>query len=98
MASIRMLKKDINFLTSELITQAYLNQMLIKDFGDEKMSKAVTEALEFRSAFVARASRPDGKDNPKLVKAYYSKLKKDMVQQFGELFNEEGKIAGKGKS
>ncbi len=83
MASIRSLKKDINFLTSELVTQAYLNQFLFKKISDEELAKYIGEALDFRNKFIERTNHPDGKDNPKMVRGYYKKMRKEMLEQFG---------------
>ncbi|WP_026475424.1 hypothetical protein [Alkaliflexus imshenetskii] len=91
MASVRSLKKDINFLASELVTQAYLGQILFKDTTEDELINTITEALEFRNSLIARANHPDGKDNPKLVKSYYQKVRKDMVERFSELFDKHGK-------
>ena len=87
MASIRTLKKDINFLASELVTQAYMNQMLFKE-DDEKLEKDVINALDFRTNLLSKVNHVDGKDNPKMVKSYFSKLRKEMVAEFDKLFND----------
>ncbi len=90
MASIRSLKKDINFLASELVTQAYMNQILFKE-SDEKLTKDVISALDFRSNLLSKVNHVDGKDNPKMVKKYFSKLRKEMVSDFDKLFNDSAK-------
>jgi hypothetical protein len=86
MANVRSLKKDINFLTSELVTQAYMNQVFFKTTHDELVNQ-ITEALNFRNDLIAKVNHPDGKDNPKLIKSYYSKVRKEMVEKFGKLFD-----------
>ncbi len=90
MASIRSLKKDINFLASELVTQAYMNQILFKE-SDEKLAKDVISALDFRSNLLSKVNHVDGKDNPKLVKKYFSNLRKEMISEFDKLFNDSVK-------
>lgn len=85
MASIRSLKNDVNFLTSELVTQAYLSKVLFKTMDDESLGQFVVKALEFRQNFIAKVNHPDGKENPKLVKAYFSKIRKDLISQFEEM-------------
>jgi len=82
MASVRELKKDINFLASELITEAYVKQLVKEDVDNDKIAEVMVKAIEFRNGLVARANHPDGKDNPKMVKAFYQKLRKDMMEQF----------------
>ncbi|SMO46418.1 hypothetical protein SAMN06265379_101932 [Saccharicrinis carchari] len=85
MASIRELKKDINYLASEVVTQGLMKLTLIDNIKDEDVSPILGEAIEMRNEFVARANHPDGKDNPKLVKRYYSKLRADLMNKTMEL-------------
>jgi hypothetical protein len=92
MASVRLLKKDIHFLSSELITQVYLNQVIFKDTNEEVIGKSIADVLDFRASFIARANYADGKNNSKLVKSYFSKLRKDMIAKFDELVQDVSKI------
>ena len=82
MASVRELKKDINFLASELLTEAYVKQLLIEDVDQNKIAEVMVEAMTYRNDLIARTNHPDGKKNSKLVKAFYQKLRKDMMEQF----------------
>jgi len=82
MASVRELKKDINFLASELVTEAYVKQLLKEDVNNDKVAQVMVDAIEFRNELVRRANHPDAKDNPKMVKAFYKKLRKDMMEKF----------------
>ncbi len=91
MASIRQLKKDINFLASELVSLAYYNKLVREKMTEEELDTHIGNALEYRSNFIARANTPDGKDNPKLVKKYYQELRKDMLVKFESLFSEYAK-------
>ncbi len=92
MASVRELKKDINFLASELITEAYVKQLLNESADDDKIAGVVVKAIEFRNNLVARANHPDGKDNPKMVKAFYRELRKDMMEKFLEISKETNEL------
>ena len=85
MASIRELKKDINYLTSEIITEAYVRKVLFAGVKETEVSKIIADAIAFRNGLIARVNAPDGKDNPKLVKAFFQKLRKDMADQFTDL-------------
>ena len=85
MASIRILKKDINYLASELVGQAFFNKYYMKLIDDKLFSEICADTIEFRDSFLAKANHADGKDNPKIVKNYYSDLRKDLVKQFGDI-------------
>ncbi|MCT4588971.1 MAG: hypothetical protein N4A71_14200 [Carboxylicivirga sp.] len=92
MASVRELKKDINFLASELITEAYVKQLVKEDVNNDKIAEVMVKAIEFRNDLVAKANHPDGKDNPKLVKAFYQGLRKDMMERFMAISNETNEL------
>lgn len=88
MASIRNLKKDINFLASELLTQAYVKQLLKEDANKDGVAKAMVQAVEFKSTLIAKANHPDGKDNKSLVKKHYTAIRKEMYEKFMTLSEE----------
>lgn len=88
MASRRKLKKTIRFVTSELITDIYFRCLGSKSIDTGKIEDLVQEVAVLSDDFVLRASRPDGKENPKIVRSYYQKL-------FADWQNEMEKITGK---
>lgn len=77
MASRRKLKKTIKFVSSELITDIYFRCLLSKNIEEQKVDSLVVNVMELNREYVLRANRPDGKDNPKLVKTYFQKLFSD---------------------
>lgn len=87
MANLRELKKDINYLASEVVTQGLMKYTLMDNVKDEDVSPILAEAVEMRNEFIARATHPDGKDNPKLVKKYYNKLREDLMRKTTELLD-----------
>jgi len=79
MASLRDLKKDINFLTSEIFTECYVKQFAKADVDKKNLAGIMVEAVKFRNEFIARTNHYDGKDNPKVVKDYFKKLRHDLL-------------------
>ena len=77
MASRRKLKKTIKFVSFELITDVYLRCLKSKDVDDQKIDNIVVNIMLLNREYVLRANRPDGKDNPTLVKVYFRKLFSD---------------------
>lgn len=77
MASRRKLKQTIHFVSSELITDIYFRCLMSKEIDDQKVDKIVIEIMALNREFVLRVNRPDGKNNPKLVKTYFRKLFSD---------------------
>jgi len=74
MASRRKLKQTIRFVSSELITDIYFRCLMSKEIDDQKIDNLVIDIMSLSREYILRANRPDGKDNPKLVKAYFRKL------------------------
>lgn len=89
MASIRSLKKDIDFLFFELISDCFLASSLHEGAKKVEIQNLIEEAVVMRNEFIDRANHyPDGKDNPALVKAYYTNLRKDLAGKVNEYFEE----------
>jgi hypothetical protein len=85
MANIRDLKKDINHLASEIITEAYVRKMIFDNINDDDFKKVVVDAIEFRNDLIAKVNHPDGKSDPKKVKAFFKGVRTDMKKQFSAL-------------
>ncbi len=77
MASRRKLKQTIQFVSSELITDIFFRSLMSKEIQTEKINQLVLNVVALKEEYCLRANRPDGKENPKLVKAYYRKLFSD---------------------
>lgn len=92
MASRRKLKKTIKYVSSELITDVYFRCLMSKDVDDQKIDKLVEDIMSLDHEYVLRANRPDGKDNPKLVKAYFRKLFTDWQSAMEKVIKEIEKI------
>jgi len=88
MASRRKLKKTIKFVSFELITDVYLRCLKSKDVDDQKIDNIVVHIMSLNREYILRANRPDGKDNPTLVKAYFRKLFADWQTAMEEVIKE----------
>jgi len=71
MASIRRLKKDVDYLVSELVIDCLSYVNLHTKADKDEAFKIIEEALSVRTQVRDLANHPDGKDNPKLVKTHY---------------------------
>lgn len=77
MASRRILKKDINYLTYELLTECFTYQFFHKEAKKEVLDEIASSIIENRNDLVSRINHVDGKDNPKLVKSHFAKIRAD---------------------
>lgn len=91
MASKRKLKKVIKFVTTELVSEIYILSFF-KEVNETKLDELVSKAMDINNQFVSRISHSDGKDDPKIVKAYFKKLREDWGNSVKELADEIGKL------
>lgn len=85
MASRRKLKNTLKFVSSELITDVYFRALMSGNIDEEHINGLVTEIVLLNKDFSMRANCPDGKDNPKLVKAYFRKLYADWQKAMNDI-------------
>jgi hypothetical protein len=87
MASVRELKKDIDYLIYEVISDCFVFSNLHPDIKSEELSAIISDAVDLRNDLIARVNNPDGKDNPKIVKAYFKSVGKDLLSGVDKLFS-----------
>ena len=87
MASIRELKKDIDYLVFEVISDCFTYSSVHPDNKSDELSAIITDAVNFRNDLISRVNNPDGKDNPKILKAYYKMVQKDLNVGVDKLFD-----------
>ena len=86
MASIRELKKDIDYLVFEVISDCFAFSAVHPDNQTDELSAIITDAVKFRNELISRVNNPDGKDNPKILKSYYKSVKNDLLTGVDKLF------------
>ena len=87
MANVRGLKKDIDYLIYEVISDCFVFSDVHPDVKTEELSAIVSDAVDLRNDLIARVNNPGGKDNPKIVKAFYKGVKKDLMGGVDDLFS-----------
>lgn len=97
MASIRQLKKDIDYLIFEVVSDCLVYSNLHPENKSDELSVLITDAVEFRNDLIARVNNPDGKDNPKIVKTYYKTVEKDLITGVDKLFERLSTLTAKKK-
>lgn len=86
MASVRELKKDIDYLIFEVISDCFAYSNVHPDNKTDELTALISDAVEFRNDLIARVNNPDGKDNPKIVRAYYKSITRDLLSGVDKLF------------
>jgi hypothetical protein len=85
MASLRMLKKDIDYLMDEVVTDSYLSLYFHPGRKDD-IVKVIQDAVELRNSLFERANSPIEKNNRSLVRKHYAQIRRDMFDGIDELF------------
>ncbi len=89
MASIRNLKKEADYLVSELVVDCLSYANLYNKANKDEAFKIIQEVLKVRNQMRDMANHPDGKDNPKLVKAHFriaiERLEKSVEEGYARL-------------
>ncbi len=86
MASIKSLKKDIDFLFFEVISDCFMFTSLHEGPKKAEVQDLIEEAVSARNEMIDRANHPDGKDNPAIVKVYYATLRKELFEKVDGYF------------
>lgn len=87
MASKRKLKKEVINIAVALFEDAHLLRTLSTEEQAERLEQLMDDIIVFTDDTIRRVHRPDGKDNPKLVKAYYAQLRQHIATKEDE-FND----------
>ncbi len=91
MASRRKLKKAIRFVSTELITEMYILS-LFKKIDGQVIDDIVMKVVQMNDNLVARVNHVDGKEDSKIVKSYFKKLREDWEKGIEEIMEEVGKL------
>lgn len=92
MASKRKLKKTMQYISSELISNVFFKSLVSENDITEKSDKLAMEIVDFTAEHIRRINHSGGKENPKVIKEYYKKLYDDwntgvekLIEKIGEL-------------
>lgn len=85
MGSIRRLKKDINYLTDEIVQHSLLINLLYKD-NEDKIKKVIETAMHNRTELIARVNVK------KQSKTTYKQIREDLIQKTDKAFEALAKL------
>ena len=95
MANLRELKKDINNLVYELISDCLIYSGLHPDDKKEKIEAILSEAVNLRNDLIARTNNPSDKAEPKAVRSHYRMIKNDLLTGVDTLFEKLSSLSDK---
>lgn len=85
MASIKNLKKDVEFIISELISDCYIYMYFNNNSNYDKVTEIISEAVVLRNELFERINQPKIEDTSK-TKQYYKQISKDLLSGADILF------------
>lgn len=85
MASIRQLKKEIEFLSSQVIGDSI---DFIQTFNGKELEAmaVIDEIVALHNSTIDKINNPDGKDNPRLVRAFYQQLRVQYIEGINDAY------------
>lgn len=86
MASIRRIKRDIDFLANEVISDCYMALYFNDGAKREQIVAVIEEAVEFRNELFVRANHPADKKNKSLVRKHYAQMRREMMSRVDAMF------------
>lgn len=95
MASIRELKKDIDYLIFEVVSDCFVFAGLHPDNKTDEVSDIVDSAVNLRNDLITRVNNPEGKGDPKVTKTHYQKIQNDLTEGVDKLFNQLSSVSKK---
>ena len=86
MASLRKLKKEVDYLVSEVISDGYACMVIHPSKNRDAVIGIIEEAVDVRNKLIDRANHPEEKHNARLIRKYYRTLRAEMFDDIDALF------------
>ncbi len=97
MASIRNLKKDIDYLTSDIISDSFLAIGLHGEKVQDRVNNVLEKIVDLHNNLYERINQsPTGKKS-KEKKTYFNSIRNDIDKKYRDLYEELSKIITEGE-
>lgn len=87
MASLRILKKEIDYRLEELVFDCDV-AMYVQPSKENTIFGVMQKGVELRNALYAKANNVEEPHNKSLVRKHFAALRAEMDEAFGKLFEE----------
>jgi len=92
MANKKNLKKDVDFLVSEVVSDCYTFMLIHGDKNQDKAFAIIETILEKRNELITRINNPENKHDAKAVKAHYKAIQEDLMVAVDDCFTKLSEI------
>jgi len=79
MASIRKLKKDVNYVTYELLTECFMLRHFHPEVNEKKFGETISKLVNTRNELIHMINYP-GQDEKTGKKMYYNNIREGMKE------------------
>lgn len=79
MASIRLLKKDINKLAFDLLQECFSYRHYSDELSEDKFDEVIKKIVLLRNDLILRANHPEADGDNASMKAHYKKVQEDLL-------------------
>jgi hypothetical protein len=97
MANIRQLKKAIDSQVYEVISDCFTWDELNPGKKSEVVEGIISDAVNFRNELIHRVNNPDPSADPKVIKAHYQLIGKDLSSGVDSLCSRLSSVSTKKK-
>lgn len=97
MGSIRKLKKEIDSLIYEVISDCFTFSELNPETKSEEISGIIAAAVNLRNDLIHRVNNPDREADTKAVKEFYQLVNSDLLSGVDNLFDRLSSLSKKKK-
>lgn len=80
MASIRILKKDINKLAFDLLQECFSYRHYSEDLPEDRFDGVIRKIVYLRNDLIQRVNHPETDAEAVSIKAHYKKLQLDLLE------------------
>lgn len=92
MASIQRLKKEIDYIVSDLIVDCFTFMTMQQEPNKPEVLKIVQDTLNLRNELRSKANHPESKDASQTTKGYYDNIAKVLVETIEENYQKLSKL------
>jgi hypothetical protein len=97
MSSVRKLKKDIDYLIFEVISDCFNFGSLHPEEKAEEVTDIISDAVVLRNDLIRRVNNPERYEDHKVVKSHFKTVEKDLIVGADKLFGRLSALHGKEK-
>jgi hypothetical protein len=93
MANIRNLKKDIDYLVYQVISDCFSAMSVTKEESvSDSLADIVSDAVKLRNGLFSKIKHKKDEKKPENLNKYYSKLRSELVKGIDTLFERLSKV------